>query len=276
MGLADVSLDRTVIYDLDNNGIESNATTNKVYEDAYESFLNEKNKYAKMYHQLAVEIEQNKKPLIIIEGKTDAKHLKAALSRLGITDISVDFFDTSDLHWGDSQLKSMLDHLCKVKQTRRIIGIFDRDSEEYIKYASGDGNMYKDLGNNVYAFAIPLVNKSEYGDKISIEHYYSRKDIKLLDENGRRLFLGDEFYTSGNSKDGRYQTKTSKIQNKVAVNGIIDEKVYESTDLEQKNSVALTKDSFAEDILNNVGYTRNIDFTNFNEIFDIIRQIINK
>ena len=27
MGLADVSLNRTVIYDLDNNGIESNATT---------------------------------------------------------------------------------------------------------------------------------------------------------------------------------------------------------------------------------------------------------
>lgn len=42
MGLADVSLDRTVIYDLDNNGIESNATTNKVYENAYMSFLQEK------------------------------------------------------------------------------------------------------------------------------------------------------------------------------------------------------------------------------------------
>ena len=96
----------------------------------------------------------------------------------------------------------------------------------------------------------------------------------MLDENGRRLFLGDEFYTSGNSKDGRYQTKTSKIQNKVLVNGIIDEKVYETSDLEQKNSVARTKDSFAEDILNNVEYTRNMDFTNFNKIFDVIRQII--
>ena len=274
MGLADVSLDRTVIYDLDNNGIESNATTNKVYENAYMSFLQEKNKYAEMYHQLAVEIEQNTKPLIITEGKTDAKHLKAALSRLGITDINVDFFDPSSLQWGDSQLKSMLNHLCKVKQARRIIGMFDRDSEEYINYTSNDGYLYKNLGNNVYVFAIPLVNDSEYGDKISIEHYYSRKDIQVLDDNGRRLFLGDEFYTSGNSKDGRYQTKISKIQNKVLVNGIIDEKVYETSDLEQKISVARTKDSFAEDILNNIEYTRNIDFTNFNKIFDVIRQII--
>ena len=248
--------------------------TNKVYENAYLSFLQEKNKYAEMYRQLAVEIEQNKKPLIITEGKTDAKHLKAALSRLGITDINVDFFDPSSLQWGDSQLKSMLNHLCTFKQTRRIIGMFDRDSEEYINYTSNDGYLYRNLGNNVYVFAIPLVNDSEYGDKISIEHYYSRKDIQVLDENGRRLFLGDEFYTSGNSKDGRYQTKISKIQNKVLVNGIIDEKVYETSDLEQKNSVARTKDSFAEDILNNVEYTRNMDFTNFNKIFDVIRQII--
>lgn len=168
----------------------------------------------------------------------------------------------------------MLNHLCKVKQARRIIGMFDRDSEEYINYTSNDRYLYKNLGNNVYVFAIPLVNDSEYGDKISIEHYYSRKDIQVLDDNGRRLFLGDEFYTSGNSKDGRYQTKISKIQNKVLVNGIIDEKVYETSDLEQKISVARTKDSFAEDILNNIEYTRNIDFTNFNKIFDVIRQII--
>lgn len=155
-----------------------------------------------------------------------------------------------------------------------MIGMFDRDPEEYIKYASSDGYLFRNLGNNVYVFAIPLINDSEYGDKISIEHYYSRKDIQVLDIKGRRLFLGDEFYTSGNSKDGRYQTKISKIQNKVLVNGIIDEKVYETSDLEQKYSVASTKDSFAEDILNNVKYTLNMDFINFNKIYDIIRQII--
>ena len=61
---------------------------------------------------------------------------------------------------------------------------------------------------------------------------------------------------------------------KVLVNGIIDEKVYETSDLEQKISIARTKDSFAESILNNAEYTQNIDFTNFNKIFDVIRQII--
>lgn len=274
MGLADASLERTVIYDLDNNGIESTATTNKVYENAYLSFLQEKNKYAEMYRQLVVEIEQDKKPLIITEGKTDAKHLKAALFRLGITDVNVDFFDPSNLQWGDSQLRSMLDYLSKVKQLRKIIGIFDRDSEEYIKYASHEGSVYRDLGNNVYAFAIPLVNVSEYGDKISIEHYYCRNDLQILDDHGRRLFLGDEFYSSGNSRNGRYQTKISKIQNKVSINGIIDEKVFETSDLEQKNSIACTKDSFAEGMLNNAEYTQNVDFTNFNKIFDIIRQIV--
>lgn len=274
MGLAETSLTRTVIYDLDNNGIESSPTTNEVYESAYTSFLQEKNIYAEKYNQLLEEIKQSRNPLIITEGKTDAKHIKAAISRLGISDLNVDFFDPSNLQWGDSQLESMVEQLSKIPQMRKIIGIFDRDSDKYINYATDGLNPYKYLGNNVYIFAIPLVNEAEYGNKISIEHYYHRADLLAKDDNDRRLFLGDEFYPSSNSKDGLYQTRISKIQNKVDVNGIIDEKVFAMTDLEQKNSIACSKNSFAENVLNNADYTKNFDFSSFNQIFDVIRQII--
>ena len=274
MGLAEIAMDRTKIYDLDNNGLESSPTTNLVYEQAYELFLDEKNKYAQMYNKLMEEVGHSNKTLIITEGKTDVKHLKAALTRLNIEDLDLEFFEIGEQQWGDSQLKSMAIHLSQVKHTRRIIAVFDRDSDEYINFASEGSLPYRSLGNNVFAFAIPLVNETEYGDKISIEHYYLRRDLLSFDRDNRRLFLGDEFYTSGNSKDGQYQTKVSKIQNKVAVNGIIDDKVFKRDDLEQLNSIACTKDQFAEDVLNSADRTFGFDFSNFNRIFALIRQIL--
>lgn len=274
MGLAEQSIKRTVIYDLDNKGIESSPTNNAVYENAYEEFLNEKNTYAERYNRLSSEVQKDRKPLIITEGKTDAKHLKAAAERLGITDLDIDFFDIGNLQWGDSKLKDMLIQLSRIKQNRKIIGIFDRDSDEYISFTTDGSCPYKNLGNNVFTFAIPLVNKTEYGDKISIEHYYHKKDLLSKDCNDRRLFLGEEFFGSGNSKDGQYQTRISKLQNKIAVNGIIDEKVFRAGDLEQKESIACSKDMFAEAILRCDEYTANFSFDCFREIFDVIRKII--
>lgn len=77
-----------------------------------------------------------------------------------------------------------------------------------------------------------------------------------------------------NSKDGKYQTKISKIKNKVEVNGIIDEKVFRRDDLKQETSVACSKDSFAENILQGAEWTKDFDFSNFTRIFDVIRSII--
>ena len=168
----------------------------------------------------------------------------------------------------------MLIQLSRIKQNRKIIGIFDRDSDEYISFATDVSCPYKNLGNNVFTFAIPLVNKTEYGDKISIEHYYHKEDLLSKDCNGRRLFLGEEFFASGNSIDGQYQTRISKLQNKIAVNGIIDEKVFNMGDWEQKESIACSKDSFAEAVLRCDEYTMGFNFDCFKEIFDVIRKII--
>ena len=87
------------------------------------------------------------------------------------------------------------------------------------------------------------------------------------------MFLGSEFYSSGNSKDGKYQTKISNIKHKVDVNGIIDEKVFNSQDLEQINSIALTKDAFASLVETDMDYINDFDFGSFNQLLDIIDQI---
>ena len=70
-----------------------------------------------------------------------------------------------------------------------------------------------------------------------------------------------EFFESGNSIDGIYQTKTSKIQNKIKVNGIIDEKIFEREDLEQKTSIALSKSNFADLIEKDAEFVGDFDFT---------------
>lgn len=233
----------------------------------------ENDRYYDQYKQLQETIKGNTKPLIITEGKTDWKHLKAAIKALNITDLDVEFHEYQDT-LGDTALMSLLENYARISQPRIIIGMFDRDNLSAKKLAKLQTKEYIDLGNSVYAFAIPTANSDEYGESISIEHYYKRTDLTTADQNGRRLFLADEFYQSGNSKDGKYHTRISGIQHKLEVNGVIDEKVYDKSDLKEESSVALSKDDFAELIVTEIEFANAFDFSAFNQIFDIIRKII--
>lgn len=274
MGLADEALDRTQIIDLDNNGVVCEPTNNELYKEVYDLMVEENQRFADKFNELKKKVRTTNKPIIITEGKTDYRHIKNAINILRRTDIDIDFFEVPD-GWGDSKLKTLLDNLSLIKQKNIVIGIFDRDSPDYLKYVDADKNKYKSFGDsNVYAFAIPLVNENIYGSAISIEHYYNKEDLLKVDnKTNRRLFLGSEFYKVGNSIDGKYQTKISKIDHKVEINGIIDDKVYSRDDLEQKTNVALTKNAFTELIENDKDFSKDIDFSNFNKIIDVILEI---
>lgn len=168
MGLADTMVERSQIIDLDNNGITCSPTNNDLYKEVYELMVNENQRFADKYNDLAAKIKSNSKPIIITEGKTDYRHIRNAINKLGRKDIDVDFYEVPD-DWGDSKLRSMLDNLSKIRQRKIIIGIFDRDSKTYLEYLDVEHQQYKTFGNsNVYAFAIPLVNENIYGKSISI------------------------------------------------------------------------------------------------------------
>ena len=51
--------------------------------------------------------------------------------------------------------------------------------------------------------------------------------------------------------------------------------VYNAKDLEQTNSIALSKNDFADLVLNDENYAKDFDYSDFNRIFDIIKQIVN-
>lgn len=273
MGLAEEMKERTRIVDLDNLGISSDPKTNDLYSEVYNMMINENDRFKEKFERLNVIIQANNIPLIITEGKTDAQHIKKAYEILDIQDCDVEFYEIVG-DWGDSKLKTLLEQLCKVKQTRKIIGVFDRDDSNIVADIENNAQVFKDFTNNVFGICIPLVNEDKYGSFISIEHYYPEKLLLKLDKNGRRLFLGKEFFESGNSVDGIYQTKTNKIQNKVKVNGVIDEKIYNREDLEQKTSIALSKANFADLIEKDIEFVADFDFNSFNLIFDRIKEIL--
>nr|MDD3720379.1 AAA family ATPase [Candidatus Gracilibacteria bacterium] len=274
MGLAEELQERSKIIDLDNLGISTDPTTNDLYKEVYEMMVGENERFKEKYELLETKIKEGSKPLIITEGKTDRQHIEKAKEKLNITNLDVDFYKITE-DWSDSHLKKLLEQLSKVPQSREIIGIFDRDVPEIINDIEKDNQSFKKYGNNVFAFCIPLKNGEFYGDKISIEHYYPKSILKKENLEGRRLFLGSEFYKSGNSTEGNYQTKIEQIQNKVDINGVIDKKVYKKEDLEQSTSVALSKSDFAQLIETDSGFIEDFDFNTFEDIFNKIREIIN-
>lgn len=266
---------KSTFFDMDRNGCRCEVESNDLYQEVYQMMVAENDRFADKYKELCSQIESNNKPIIITEGKTDWRHIKAAMKALNITDIDVAFYEYKDTI-GDKNLMQMLKNFVCLNSVRKIIGIFDRDNDSFLKdNPEVRDNEFHSVGANVYAFAIPVANKDLYGNYTSIEHYYIKENLLKEDVNGRRLFLGSEFFESGNSKDKKYQTKFSGIQNKVKINGVIDDKVYDAEqDPEQKRSIALSKNDFAQMIYDGSDFAENFNFSHFNQIFPIIRKII--
>lgn len=273
MGLEDYLSSKYKLFDMDKRGVECLPDQSQLFRTVYNTMVEVNNRYAEKYHMLSKQISENSKPLIITEGKTDWKHIKSAIKALKIDDFQGEFLQFED-KMGDENLHRLLQDIAKVRPARIIIGVFDRDNSQLLSKLLVDGsNIHEFLENKVYSVVLPLKNQELYGELISIEHYYKKSDLLKTDSRGRRLFLGSEFYKSGNSKDGKYQTKFSGIAHKVENNGIIDEKVYMAEDLEQANSIALSKGKFAELIYQEDQFAQKFDFSSFKELVQILKEL---
>lgn len=276
LGLDEAMRGAYKLFDLDNKGISCTPQSNVLFAEVYEMMIDENNQFAKKYQGILTELLESRKPLVITEGKTDWKHLKAAMTALDIQDMPIEVLEY-EYAMGDETLMTLLHQVALVSPSRKIIGMFDRDKESVCDRTTGSDTPYVRLANNVFAFSIPMVNEHVYGRFTSIEHYYPKKNLLREDEHGRRLFLGEEFYESGISKCKTYITKSKGIQNKVKVNGVIDEKVYWLIDdPEQKSSIALSKDDFAQMILEQNEYASGFDFSQFEAIFAVLKEILSQ
>ncbi len=274
IGLKEVYGLKCKILDIDCGGLECKADENGIFTEAYETMVSENENYLKAYNEVKNIIKKNNVPYVITEGKTDWKHIKNAIEKLNIDNLNIEFYEYETI-LGDTKLVRMLMDLSHVTNSRPIIGVFDRDNLSNLGIDGIDKKKFVHMGNNVYAMVIPSVNIEQYGtDEISIEHYYSKKDLIKYTEDHRRLFLGEEFYEKGISKDSQYITRIKSLDKKTKVNGVIDEKVFDIfSDPEQNNSVALSKDDFANLIYKKASFADGFDFSQFQLIIDVMKDV---
>lgn len=243
------------------------------FNTASDIFSELTNDYRDQINNLKSQIDSSSRnTLIITEGKTDWKYLKNSLEILKnrnlYEDLKIDFLEyENEIEMGDIALSSMIKAFQKTPQERKIIFLFDRDNNNILKDYGIE--KYNTHPNNVYSFCIPKV--SEERDKISLEFYYTDDNLKILDENNRRLFIGNEFHSSSAlSICGNFFTLD---RNKAGTLCIIDNKVFSIDDPESKNSIALSKNDFAKNIYEKANDFSNMDVTNFKLIFDIFSEI---
>ena len=276
MGLADEAMERTQIIDLDNNGIVCEPTNNDLYRDVYEMMINENQRFAEKYKDLENKAKTFNKPVVITEGKTDWKHIKAALAYFKenheYEDIDVEILEY-DFDFGDSKLHNLLNQYKTFPHRYKIIGLFDCDEDNGRNIHSAGGT--KKYGENIWGMSIPIPDFRSYNTSgISIEFLYNDEDLKCQDENGRRIYITSEF-----NENGRLES-----DHKIGVKNNHDVKKYIQPEKEkiqadevidiEGNSLALSKEQFASSILEKKGGFANVSFDAFKPVFDRLKSVL--
>ena len=239
---------------------------------------------------------KTQKTLIVTEGATDWRHLKSALHSFKSQEesryknLDIEFLeynprsskedDLPKLDMSCSHLTTMCKEFAKLQQSRKIIFIADADDTDTVKKLSNgeDKDRYKNWGNNVYSMILPAPSHRTDTPNVCIEHYYLDSDLKrTLKINGvdRRIFMGQEFDEVGLSRDKKFMCmdRSSCGDNKInIIDGQSGKRVFEIEDEDQTN-LALTKMKFAEAIYTKAPEMKDIDFSEFQLIFDIIKEI---
>lgn len=238
------------------------------------------------------------RPLVVTEGATDWKHMKAALISLSqdhiyhkmLCNLKFDFLEyepknskenvTLKIDMGNAALVSMCEAMAKIPQKRKLIFIADRDDKQTNKTLSENGCLFKKWGNNVFSLILPVPDSRKSTPNICIEHYYSDQEIKTICHiNGKdyRLFMGNEFDEVGLSADGELlcQNKNLCGKNRISIiDGQSKGRVVRTKAKEPRENIALSKMDFANNILNKKQGFDKFSFYNFIEIFKIIKKII--
>jgi predicted ATP-binding protein involved in virulence len=268
MGLAETSKERARVIDLDNHGIFVDPVSNDLYKEVYDMMINENNRFVEKYNTLLEAVKQNTKPLIITEGKTDVIHLKKAKEVLG-EDCDIEFYEIEE-NWGESELKKLLENVSKIKQNRKIIGIFDRDVKETVNDIEKDGQSFKNFFNNVYAFCIPVPAEREGYVNISIEFYYTDSELQK-EKNGKRLYFDNEvefLQSASNTQDRELRKLANPKKKDEHTKKIFDKNIGELSWIHSKAT-------FANLVATDEEFAKDFNFDNFSLIFNKIKEIIN-
>ncbi|HDR4798602.1 TPA: hypothetical protein QCR57_004758 [Bacillus cereus] len=229
------------------------------------------------------EITDDINQLIITEGKTDWKHLKNALSKFKSShryeNLDVDFFEyENDVDMGCNTLEKMCDYHALFNNEKLKIFVFDADIEKINKKHAGVPYIYH--GNNVYSLVLPIPKHRKNTPLISIEHYYTDKEMQTLDTKKRRLYLAREFDVKSRKHKTQENTYALKVKPNTDLIHIEEKVLYVENDVGNFEEIAKTgenitisKNDFANNILLGVVPFSTISTEVFSIFFDIIADI---
>lgn len=211
--------------------------------------------------------------IVWTEGKTDWQHLKHALGVLKL-DLRLQFRQI-ETDWGDDQHYKQCVALARAPQAVPTIFIFDRDKPEIVSKVEDSAIGYKNWGNNVFSFAIPVPSHRQQQPAVCIELYYTDEELRYQDGTGRRLFLSSEF----DPRTGRHQSDPRlSVGNRRTIPSahstvrVLDSEVYD----ENGHNVALSKAEFASCISAPSDAYTAVTFENFRVVFEIVAKIIDE
>ena len=177
----------------------------------------------------------------------------------------------------------MCEYYARTSHPVKMIFIFDQDNPDIIKRLdekTTNDAKYQVWDNNVFSFYIPKPSHREKYKNISIEFYYTDDETHTIDPStGKQLIFSNEIEERGTKSltTGKYEAKFVKL-NKPKDEEELDKKIYckdvEKIVDESGNSIAHSKDVFANNILTEKEGFNNFNFTEFKRIFDIIGDII--
>lgn len=230
--------------------------------------------------KLKTELQQSHTPIILTEGKTDTSLLQLAIKKLSMTDYEtweIKPIICNKTSNNDVLLKFLHEIKDNMTPSQLIIGMFDRDSKLEVAQENGTIDIrdkeYVKFSNNVYAFAIPVPHNRVETDQISIEHYFTDSEIKT-EKEGKRLFLGNEFYRTGVYKGDAdlYYNAASNVCDTIKI--IEHETKRYVTNKDGNGDYSISKAVFVQCIENDEDRFSTISFDEFVKIFDIISKIV--
>lgn len=216
-------------------------------------------------------------PVVLGEGKTDWKLLEWALQKLQSQGEFVDlrivfrkYEESETVGW--SNLLDFCEKPQLIPAGKRVICLFDGDlKQSIIDKIITPGKSFRCWGNNVYSVVLPKPDFRPYRE-ISIEQYFTDKEIKTTGPDGRRLFLSDEFDPVSGflfaDSSVRYKESLNHLKKRYPF--IIDSAVEDSVG----NSLAMSKNVFAENVRSGVTGFDKFGFDSFRLVFRVLQEIL--
>jgi len=241
-------------------------------------------------HDLLIS-QEKPKAVVITEGATDWRHMEAAMVALKKSGVHIELFEGLDFEFymqdrsfnkslsnqktsmGDSNLLNWCKVYSEMMQLQKIIFVADNDKKSITKEMNSNNSKFKNWGNNVYSFTLPIPEHRVDTPEICIEHLYTDEEIKTeieIEGIKRRLFMGGEFDNFG--RGGSYFCSNRNACGEGKIN-IVDNNVYKKEKGSEENH-ALSKMNFAERVRGCEAPFDKFNFENFLPIFETIKDIL--